>query len=373
MAKRAVFIVILVVLFSSLAYAEEFTDSGELFQDISTDSEVVTSSTKIQTTDIDFYVESYKSEMNDVMASAQNNIVGVASNVFENYDGFTFYDVGEIIDTRGNRQRLYDLWKDDEVFISSEGIVVNDHTANNVVYTLSNGNKGLARTDDGTILSSDGTTKVDKLASNVVVFNGDQLLSGPGTDLFVPPQKYMQTNSKYTYNLDNKIGVIPNYGDIESDYFQPFSFGVTGFMISQITGRAIEGAWNYPLLVSIYNDAGMSNSALLRKNTVAIDDKGSSYKVKANCCSYLYFADTREEKAFPIIARSRLKGDTGVVLDKDVKIANKYEVTDGQYTYSIEPSPFGTVVKTNKGKVIQSSNMLPYTPRNDKEARLLSS
>lgn len=377
MSKRACFVVIFVLL-ASIVYAEDLGEE-ELFQDIpaievseTEEMPETTASTKFQTSDIDEYVNAYKSEMDTVINSAGNNMVGLAYDVYNNFDGFTFYDIGEIIDTRGNRQKLYELWKDDEVFIGTEGIVVNDHTANEVVYTLSNGNNGISRTNEGTEISSDGATKVDKVASNVVIMDDEQILSGPGTDFFVPEQEVIHTNSKYTYNLDNRVGVIPNYGGIESDYFQPFSFGPTGLMMSDVTGRvAAPATLTHNLLVDIFYDAGMSAGALLRKNSVAVDPRGTKYRIKANCCSYLYLADTTEEKAFPFIARNRLKGDTGIVLDKDVKIHESYEVTDGRYEYQIVPSPFGTVVKTSKGKVIQSSNMLPYSPRNDKEKTLL--
>lgn len=379
MQKRVVLAIIIVIL-SSFCYAEE--SAPDLFQNVS-DAQKPQNVTKIvassdavrgvQTKDIDEYVDAYKKEMDTVLNSAQNNIVGVAYNVFNSFDGFTFYDVGEIVDTRGNRQKLYDLWKDDEVFVSSEGIVVNDHTANEVVYTLRDGNMGVSRTGDGTRISSSGATKVDKISSNVVIMNGEQILSGAGTDFFVPNQNFVNTNSKYTYSMDSRVGVIPNYGGIDKEYFKPFSFGPTGMFVNPV-GRAtdVPGTITYNLLAAIYYDSGMSNANLLRKNTVAIDQGRKGYNIKANCCSYMYLADSSELKAFPLIARKNLKGDTGVVLDKDVKVYNSYTLSDDKYTYTIEPSAFGTLVKTSEGKIIQSSNMLPFSPRNEKEERLLS-
>jgi len=340
MKKRVVLAVILVVL-SSFVYAGE----------------------KVQTSDIDNYIDAYKSEMEKVSWSSYNNMVGLANDVYSNEDGFTFYDIGEIIDTRGNRQKLFELWKDDEIFISSEGVVVNDHKDNDVVYTLSSGNLGISRTEDATVLSNAGSTKVDKRKSNNVIFNGEKILSGVGTDFFVPEQNVIHTNSKYTYNYQNRVGIIPNFGGIQDDYFQLFTFELTG-----LAAEGIPGTLNYNLLLDVYYNSGLRPA---RRNSVAVDQDGLGYKIRANCCSYIYFTDAAEENAFPIIARNNIKGDTGVILNKDVKILNSYEVTDGYYTYSIEPSEQGTVVKTADGRIIQSSSGMPYNPRNEKEKRLL--
>ena len=155
---------------------------------------------------------------------------------------------------------------------------------------------------------------------------------------------------------------------IRDDYFEPFAFGVTGFATTDVPGTL-----TYNLLLDAYFNSGIPYNVPLRYNSVTVDRSGNDFLIRANCCSYIYLADTAEEKAFPFIARNRLKGDTGIVLDKDVKIHNSYILTDSIYTYYAIPTAFGTDLITSDGKVIQSSNMLPFSPRNSKERRLLES
>src|SRR3989338_2040091 len=66
-----------------------------------------------------------------------------------------------------------------------------------------------------------------------------------------------------------------------------------------------------------------------------------------------------DNKFFPLLSRNVLKGDSLIVFNKDVKIADSYVVRDTIYDYVISADEKSTKVVARDGAVIQDSGGMP--------------